>query len=863
VKLLERKAPLDVLMSALRAASSGEGKLVIVSGEAGIGKTALVEYFLREQHIGLRTASGCCEPLRAARPLAPFQEIARQLGGSILAFFDGHIAQQRALPELLESFARRPTILVLEDVHWADDASIDVIRFLGRRIQTLPLLLVVTHRDDELEHAHPLRGMLASLATSPAIQRIALERLSTDAVRQLADAGSFDADDIYRRTEGNPFLVAEILSGGDIRTVPTAVRDLTVDRMARLSPDARRIAQIAAVSGRPEATLLRILSPGTPELTQACIEIGLFREDGGTVAFRHDLVRQAVLETIGPPLLLELHAEVFEALVSTRAADPARLAHHAHGACNADAVVAYAPVAARQATASGSHREAAAQYALALEYVGPESLSDRAALLVDYAAECAAVDRLSQAIESLEEAVSINRTLGDRHAEGAALAALALPLVRSGLNQEADERSRQAIALLDAEGPSQQQAVALRTQAQLRMLDRDKAQALHFGRRAIVMAEGLDDIRTVATASMTVGTALLVADQPEGRPYLDRAMHLARSAGFDELLAHAYLNLGSSYGEQYHFTDAERFLTEGIAFASERDLDQHLHYMQAWLALVHLHRGRLREASEAALRLLANENVAAVSRIMALVAVGRARARLGEEGCNQFLDEALALATPTGTLQRLAPVRMARAEAAWLAGNPQLAREEANAARQLAMSHRHKWHAGEVAFWLAPSTDTEPAPRWIARPFALHLEGDWSAAAEAWCSLGCPYEEARALASGDEQAQLAALGIFGELDAAPAAALLRQRMRRSGSRHLPRGPRPRTRLNMFGLTARQSDILSLLAEGQTNAAIARRLMISTKTVDHHVSAILGRLNVASRKEAAGKFHERTIAPRVR
>jgi DNA-binding CsgD family transcriptional regulator/tetratricopeptide (TPR) repeat protein len=632
--------------------------------------------------------------------------------------------------------------------------------------------------------------------------------------------------------------------------------------MARLSADGRRIAQIAAVSGRPEATLLRMLSPGASEQTQACIEIGLFREDGGAVAFRHDLVRQAVLETIGPPLLLQLHAEVFEALVSTRAADPARLAHHAHGACNADAVLAYAPVAARQATALGSHREAAAQYSLALDYVGPESLSDRAALLVDYAAECAAVDRLSQAIESLEEAVSINRTLGNRHAEGAALAALALPLVRSGLNREADERSRQAIALLDAEGPSRQLAVALRIQAQLRMLDRDKAQALHFGRRAIVMAEGLGDIRTVAAASMTVGTALLVADQPEGRPYLDRAMHLARSAGFDELLAHAYLNLGSSYGEQYHFTDAERFLTEGIAFASERDLDQHLHYMQAWLSLVHLHRGRLREASEAALGLLANKDVAAVSRIMALVAVGRARARLGEEGCNQVLEEALALATPTGTLQRLAPVRMARAEAAWLAGNPQLAREEANAVRQLAISHRHKWHAGEAAFWLAPSTDAEPAPRWIARPFALDLEGDWSAAAEAWRSLGCPYEEARALASGDEQAQLAALRIFGELDAAPAAALLRQRMRRSGSRNLPRGPRPRTRLNMFGLTPRQSDILSMLAEGLTNAAISRRLMISTKTVDHHVSAILGRLNVASRKEAAGKFHERTIAPRV-
>jgi DNA-binding CsgD family transcriptional regulator/tetratricopeptide (TPR) repeat protein len=861
VKLLERKAPLDILMAALREAGSGVGRLVLVSGEAGIGKTSLVEHFLREQRSGLRAASGFCEPLHAARPLAPFQEIARQLGGSLLAFFDGHAAQQRPLQELLESLARRPTILVVEDVHWADAASIDVIRFLGRRIQGLPLLMVVTHRDDELDQPHPLGGMLASLATSPAIRRIALERLSADAVRQLADdVGPVDAGDIHRRTGGNPFLVAEMLSGGDMEAVPTAVRNLAIDRLARLTPDARRLALLAAVSGRPEAMLLRRLSPGAAELTQALIGVGLFREDGATLAFRHDLVRQAVLETIGPPLLVELHGEMFAALVGLGGTDAARLAHHAHGARDADAVLAHAPAAAKQAAASGSHREAAAQYALALDYVAPGSLAERAALLVAHAAECAALDRLDEAIDSLGEAASISRALDDRPAEGAALAALVLPLVRSGRNREADERSRQAIDLLEAEGPGRQLAAALRIHAHLRMLDRDKVQALHFGRRAIRMAEEMDDIGTVAAASMTVGTALLVADQQEGRPYLDRALHLARANGFDELLAHVYLNLGSSYGEQYHFAEAERLLGEGIAFAAERDLDQHLNYMQAWLALVHLYRGRLRRASEAALLLLANRDVAAVSRIMALVALGRARARLGEDGCGEVLDEALALAIPTATLQRLAPVRMARAEAAWLAGKREQAREEANAIRQLATSHRHKWHAGEAAFWLAGQGPADAIPPWIARPFALHLEGRWNEAAEAWRSLGCPYEEARALSDGDEQAQLAALRMFEELDAAPAAGQLRQRMRRSGVRHLPRGPRPRTRLNLFGLTARQSDVLALLADGLTNAAISHRLKISSKTVDHHVSAILVRLDVASRKDAAAKFRDRPAAP---
>jgi ATP/maltotriose-dependent transcriptional regulator MalT len=604
------------------------------------------------------------------------------------------------------------------------------------------------------------------------------------------------------------------------------------------------------VLGRAEGVVLRRLSPAAAEETDDCIGIGLLRGTATEAILRHELVRQVVLDTLSAPRAAGLHAEVQRALEAAGEQDPARLAHHAEGAGDGASVRRYAPAAARHAASVGSHREAAAQFARALRFGGDEPPEARATLLAEHARECAALDRLDDAVRDFAAAAAIWRALGRPREEAACRSAAAFPLVRAGRNAEADENCRRAIGVLEASGPSGELAQALRTQAHLRMLDRDKEQALHFGRRAIGMAKALDDRAILTAAQMTVGSALLVADDPEGRGHLDSAIALAREDGYDELVAHAYLNIGSSYGEQYHLPDAERFLRDGIAFAVERDLDQHLHYMQAWLALALVYRGRLDEAAETALRLMEEHAVAPVSRIMALVALGRSRTRRGEDGAREALDEALDLAIPTGTLQRLAPARLARAEAAWLGGDTRRAQAEAEAVRDLARSHRHKWHAGEVAYWRSRCGLGGDAPGWIARPFALETRGRWREAAAAWRTLGCPYEEARALAEGDEAAQLAALAGFDALGARPAAAALRARLRRAGMQHLPRGPRPDTRRHPLGLTGRQREVMELVAGGLMNCEIAGRLGISTKTVDHHVSASLAKLEVGSRREAA-------------
>jgi DNA-binding CsgD family transcriptional regulator len=295
---------------------------------------------------------------------------------------------------------------------------------------------------------------------------------------------------------------------------------------------------------------------------------------------------------------------------------------------------------------------------------------------------------------------------------------------------------------------------------------------------------------------------------------------------------------------------AERYLTEGIAYTAERGLDIFNRYLSAWQALALIHRGRWEDASQTCSYLLRNPAYPVITWITALVAVGRLRARRGDPGAETALDEALQLAGQTGSLQYLGLVSAARAEAAILAGDPEGALTATQAAYDLAVSKQHAWYTGELAFWRWKGGASPVVYDWMAKPFAYQLAGDWRQAAAAWEQMGCPYEQARALADGDGEAQIVALKLFERLGARPAAELTRQQLHAAGISKLPRLPRRATLDNPFSLTERQVDILGLLIDGLSNTQIASRLHISPKTVDHHVSAILARLDVHSREAAA-------------
>jgi DNA-binding CsgD family transcriptional regulator len=382
------------------------------------------------------------------------------------------------------------------------------------------------------------------------------------------------------------------------------------------------------------------------------------------------------------------------------------------------------------------------------------------------------------------------------------------------------------------------------------LANHDLADAIAVAASAAALAEQAGDARIRASAYTIVGLATMYDDYDAGCEYLERARAVADAAGLDASVGSAYANLSSNSIELFHLDAGERYLAEGLAYSADRDLDRTRLYMVGWLAMSHMYRGRWDDAAIAAAEVLRSANTSTNARWAALVALGRLQARRGEAvDMPMPLEEALQLAMATGEYHINGWLRAARAEAAWTAGDTARCLEETDAAYAHAVAKQHHWVAGELAFWRWRAGASEPPPDWIAAPFALQIAGDWHAAATAWRQLGCPYEAARALADGDATAREEALLMFDALGARPAAAELRRSMRAQGVAHLPRGPRPSTRANRFGLTTRQVEILSLLAEGLSNAEIGDRLSIAPKTAEHHVAAVLAKLDVTSRRAA--------------
>lgn len=867
--LHERDEALGELNAALADALAGRGRVFFVGGEAGIGKTALVEAFARRQPAAIRRLWGACDPLFTPRPLGPLHDVAAQLdpGAALVAALSagGHAAVFAAA---LRDLTARPTVAVFEDIHWADEATLDLLRFLGRRVGQTHALLILTYRDDELGPRHPLRLLLGDLAGLPAVRRLRLEPLSEATVGALVGERGIDAAALHRRTGGNPFFVTEALAA--VGELPPTVRDAVLARAARLSPAAREALDAAAVLGtRVELPLLMAMvapdgamgpgeTSGWPALDE-CLAGGMLRAQGDQVSFRHDLAREAILEAISPPRRLALHRRALAALTAppNAADDPDRLplsrvVHHAAAAADRAAVLRYAPPAAHRAAAAGAHHDAATLYHLALGQAGDLPPQERVLLLEAFARECNLVDRRAEGVEVCRQAADIWRELGNPVRQGAMLADLANMLLGVGRNDEARRRGDEAVALLRANPPGPQLAFALLMRASLHMLDHEYAACIAVAEQSVAVSEAIGDAHAVLSARNIVGTGLMYLDFEQGCRYLEDNQAAARAAARPTTVAHAYANLGSIACEHYHLRRAERYLTEGLAYAYEHDLDRLRLYMLGWWAMALLRLGRWAEAERAAATLLERPGVSVPSRITALTALGLLRARAGLPDVWAALDEAAELARPVGSLHRVALVAAARAEAAWLAGGQTRAAAEAAVAYDAAAAVRHAWFAGELGRWLAASAGDPPfaPPEWAAEPYRLAAAGDWRAAAAAWERLRCPYEAARELAGGDEAARREALRRFETLGARPAADELRARLRAAGVTHIPRGPRPTTRHNPFGLTARQLDVLGLLGEGLTNAQIATRLQLSPKTVDHHVSAVLAKLDVPTREAAA-------------
>jgi DNA-binding CsgD family transcriptional regulator/tetratricopeptide (TPR) repeat protein len=814
VELLERER----LLGQLEALRGEGGRLLFVGGEAGVGKTSLVRAYA-DRVGGVRR--GSCENLAAPAPLGPFLDLGLEPGDS------------RAVAAAALALG---AVVVLEDVHWADAASLDVLRVLGRRVDGTGAYVLATYRDDEVTDEHPLRVVLGELASARGVVRLSVPRLSVEAVRALAEPYDADGDAIHRLTQGNAFFVTEILAAGG-GELPETVRDAVLARVALLEAPARRLIEaIAVIPLRAEVWLLEQVVPDEVEHLGACLDSGVLRADRDAVSFRHELARLAVESSLAPHRRRSLHEALLRALADR--GDVARLAHHAEEAGDADGVLRFAPAAAAAAAAASSHREAAVQYARALRFAEGLPAAERASLLDRYAEEALLTGLYEESVKARLAALALYRELDDRLRVGETLSRLTNAFTRLGRNQEAEASSREAIEVLESLPPGRELAWAYAVQAYARMLSRDNDAGVAWGRKAVAAAIEAGDREVEAYGLNMAGTSLLMAGRiDEGVRELERSLAIAGEEGHEVFRMSALNMLGTGLGEMMELEPAERWLRECIDFCEEHELWPV--YPRAWLALVHVYRGRWDEGAELAGAILRGLHDP-ISRVSALITLGRVRARRGDPGAFDALDEALEISRPGGHLQRLGHVHAARAEAAWLARDPERTVAEARAAYPLALEKRHLWFAGELAYWQWRAGELDEAPPWIAEPYRLQLDGDVAAAAAAWRDRGCPYEAARTLADADDEAALPELDVLG---ARPAAAELRRRLG-------VRGPRPATRENPAGLTARELDVLGLLAQGLRNAEIAAQLYVSTRTVDHHVSAILRKLPARSRAEAS-------------
>jgi DNA-binding SARP family transcriptional activator/DNA-binding CsgD family transcriptional regulator/tetratricopeptide (TPR) repeat protein len=855
-QLVERGDFLAQLEALRGEALGGSGRLVFLGGEAGVGKSALAAA-LAAAAAGHTVRRGCCDNVTTAEPLGPLVDALPELAGVLAG--DAGLSKFGLFQHVRNLLSGSPLLVLVEDVHWADEATLDVLRFLGRRLAGSELMILATFRSEEVGRDHPLTVVLGDLATMPGVVRMQLPPLTGTGVRQLLEQASseLDAGEVYLSTGGNPFYVTEVIAAGSGQ-VPATVRDAVLARVSGLSQPGRDVVAAAAVLGRGSAADLLARVSGQPlAAVDECLHRGVLVADGNAVSFRHELARLAVQHSLPRDQRAQVHAQALAELIARGSGDDRQLAYHAAGCGDRTAVLRHAPVAAARASRLGAHREAAGQLDLALRhYDRPDRR--RAGLLAHLSYECHLTGRLDRAQSCQLEAVEIYEREGDALAVGRSQRWLSRLAWMRGQAEDSRRHAAAAIAALEPLEPGRELAMAYSNMAQLRMLAGETAEAVRGGTRAIELARRLSDRETEAHALNNVGTALCMAgDVPDGLARLAQSLDLALANDAHEHVARAYNNLGHTAVANRMFADADRHLRAGIVYCAERDLDTlrlNMVALQVWSLA---EQGRYAAADQGLADVLRHPDVSPITRLGPLAFAGALAARRGGDD-TAALDEALRLAVHTGEVPDLVPVAVARAEAAWIAGRVHDIVAEVDRVWPAAVASPLPWDLGELSWWLQAADEHRQAPIPLARPFALMLAGEHSAAAEQWRALGCPLWQAYALArSPHTQDAQECLDILDRLGI-PAARRAVLRDRHASGLPVPRGPRAASRANPGGLTARELEVLGLLADGLSYAEVAQRLTLSEKTVGHHVSAVLRKLGEPTRSRAVAAAVRRGI-----
>lgn len=839
---LERDTDLGRLHRLLGDLDSFGGRVVLVRGEAGIGKTALISRFIDEIRGGVHVLVGVCDDLLTPQTLGPVWDVARQDPSVATPLAGGDC--RGVMEALLALLSRRlrPTVLVFEDMQWADGATLDVTRFLGRRIGKTNGLLVLSYRDGEIDIDHPLRMVIGELSPQ-LLERIRLGRLSTQAVADMARDADFDVDEVVSLTGGNPLFVTEVLAWG-VGQAPASVQDSVLGRVAKLPAGARRLLDLVSViPGEAERALVEaILDPDPSEVTE-CERLGLLRTGDTAVWFRHELVRRAVESALSPDDRRRLNQRVLDEVADR--ADPAVLAHHAREAGDGAAVIEFAPRAARAAMAAESHVEALRQFR-ALEPYGDEIVDvEWASILEDRARVECYLDH-DGALNTLGRAIDLYRALGSQRDLARVLAFAVRFYESDGQPRVAEDCSAEAVAILEKYGPSADLAFAVSQQAWLALMQNRGERVVALADQAISIAEVVDDEQTIICALDTKGCQLLSCGDPAGFGVLEECRRRAaeHGIGFEEV--RALTNMAGFATQRLELDWASDLALRARETAARHEYRGAEAFARTFIAVILRLRGDWAAAEDVISDVLSNSSN---FEFPAILDWGKLQARSGRPEARATVERGWSLAQTRAELQFLAPAAAALAEYLWLVGEDDPHRigifhNVLHATTQTG----DLLSAGDLAFWLWKLGHLPTVPDRIVEPYRLIIVGEHAEAAVIWEEKGMPYEQALALMHGGEADQLLSLRIFEELGASATAWRLRKSLLDMGVR-APRGKAATTRDHPAGLTARQAEVLDLLAEDLTNPEIADRLFISTHTAENHVAAILMKLDANDRHAA--------------
>lgn len=833
-RLLERDDGRSLLRRARLAAADGDGRVVLVAGEAGVGKSALVRELVGEAvDAGTRVATASCVPLSSPSPLRAVRDLLAGLAPGAPAptsFDDAFEALCAAIGE--------PTVLAVDDVQWADEATLDVVRLLARRAPSLPLLLLLACRWPAPRDDEPIVTLLGDLAGSSAVERIQLAPLSAAAVAELAAGTGFDASELHRATGGNPFFLTEVLAspGG---VVPPTVRDAVLARRRPLRVGDTALLELVSLSpGMLEPWIVAAFVGDDVGSVDRCVDTGLLVSRREGLAFRHEIARLAVEDTITPARLVGLHRWLLDQLESSHltAADEARLAHHAEAAGDHERCLRYATLAGRRADRAGAYREAAAQYGRALRVAdGPPSL--RGDLLERRSRACYLADDQLEGMEVARAAIATRAAAGDAEGEARALVELAGYLQCRGHLGEAERSVQRARRLVAGSSGSRAGAYVDEFAARSDMAVAGPRWDLARSAVGTALAHGDE---------LLAGHAMLTAARLEpGRTFdetvaaLEAVVEWGDARGLIEVAARGLNALGAMAIGEYRRDVAAARLDRAIEYCTSHTSDLWRINALALAARNALDRGRWDAAAEYAAAVLADPRDSPWPHREALLVLALVRTRRGDPGGGDALDAARAVEVPHDEIESVADLFAASAEVAWTEGRTELLDRITESARDALSAGAASEHLQRLDFWHG-------------------LEGSGAPLSfERYVAECRPYEAALATASaGDELALRRALEQLRALGAVPACRWVARELRRHGARIVERGPRPATRSHPAGLTTREAQVLDLLGEGLQNAEIARRLVISTRTVDHHVASILRKTGAASRRDAVNRAAQR-------